>query len=449
MSHHSRSLDWICRCRRCYCTASLKVVSRSCRNIDYTWRCNCERRCSRRYIWSRDLAWSESWDWRWVTRICVSKQVNVCYWCWCCCKSKLELVKTNSTVCVCSNREAHKLTVSYTCWTDRTSREGWERLEEANAWYCRWTCCVDCWTRTNTCTLGVCTVSIGVNSDKVTPCTPVNPVPIWAKSTFTVRSLSASLGRTTADANVEVALVFVPVNTAVPTCVAPSQTETCIRSDAELDAVLVSLRPKRARLIPSFVARKRITAAVLPVEPAAAIAYEGLEGESETTSEPVPTVIIALEAVATPVGVTDAPEVTPVTVGAVATFHLNVLAALEERLPLSASVFTVFFATVRDWSKVIVVDVADVTTFEPVFKAVTPSQSWSPTTFEISPVPVYTTTIDEKRTSSPDWLASSWRFANKLHPVNLQQHSALLVKLTYWAQELLTWLSLCSLQSQQ
>ena len=116
--------------------------------------------------------------------------------------------------------------------------------------------------------------------------------------------MSVSFGSVTGVERVDVALVFEPVKVAVPTCVVPSQIETCTRSDAELDAVLVSVRPMRFKFTASFVARKRITPTVLPVVPAAAIAYEGLEGEVEAVSVLMPTVC-TVPVVVVPVAVTE------------------------------------------------------------------------------------------------------------------------------------------------
>src|SRR3989344_6945756 len=164
----------------------------------------------------------------------------------------------------------------------------------------------------------VALLSIAINE----PCVPSYPVPICLRSTLTVRSLSASLGRTTTVESVEVAFALPPVKVAVPTIVPPSQIETCARSEGELDAVtevdvpVVSVRPIRLKFTASFVARKRRTPIVLPVVPPAAIAYEGLEGEIETTSEPAATTVCVAPVVTAPVATTVEPEVTPVTVSA-------------------------------------------------------------------------------------------------------------------------------------
>src|SRR3989344_5853735 len=165
----------------------------------------------------------------------------------------------------------------------------------------------------------VALLSIAINE----PCVPSYPVPICLRSNLTVRSLSASLGRTTTVESVEVAFALPPVKVAVPTIVPPSQIETCARSEGELDAVtevdvpVVSVRPIRPKFTASFVARKRRTPIVLPVVPPAAIAYEGLEGEVVTTSEPAATTVCDAPVVSVePDATTVEPEVTPVTVSA-------------------------------------------------------------------------------------------------------------------------------------
>src|SRR3989344_609634 len=82
------------------------------------------------------------------------------------------------------------------------------------------------------------------------PCVPAWDVPIEARSSLIVKSLSRSFGRVTGVVSVDVANRFAPVKVAVPTCTgtvpSKSQRETLTKSFGEDDAAgLVSFNPTR------------------------------------------------------------------------------------------------------------------------------------------------------------------------------------------------------------
>src|SRR3989344_2688444 len=138
----------------------------------------------------------------------------------------------------------------------------------------------------------------------MTPGVPAWPVPCRARSPFTTMVLEPFDGMMTVPVRGEVAKRYVPLKNASPTCVAPSQRVTRMRSVGDDEAEVLDIwRATLSRRIASLVPLKRRAPNGTFVLPAAASAYAGLEESRATVRAPLPVTVMRFPAVSVAAGV--------------------------------------------------------------------------------------------------------------------------------------------------